>query len=155
MSNTKHSDSGPLKELGGRALGARNPAAPARAVRSAMRKMSVVLELIRGADLKATSRKYGVTAATLSEWRGAFLAAGEKGLKIWQEGLVDEQGSSHFTARYGSLLENGALMVEENLSRPPRSGPAGSHRLHVLSHCRPVAPRSCAVQKAFRLWRYN
>jgi transposase-like protein len=41
--------------------------------------MSVVLELLRGADLKATSRKYGVTAATLSEWRGAFLAAGEKG----------------------------------------------------------------------------
>jgi hypothetical protein len=38
------------------------------------------------------SRKHGVTAATLSEWREAFLAAGEEGLKIRQEDLVDEQG---------------------------------------------------------------
>ena len=33
---------------------------------SAGRKMTVVLELLRGADLEATSRKYGVTAATLA-----------------------------------------------------------------------------------------
>ncbi|GIW55514.1 MAG: hypothetical protein KatS3mg082_1918 [Nitrospiraceae bacterium] len=39
---------------------------------SAKRKMSVVLELLLGADLESTSRKYGVTAATLSEWREAF-----------------------------------------------------------------------------------
>ena len=32
---------------------------------SARRKMTVVLELLRGAELEATSRKYGVTAATL------------------------------------------------------------------------------------------
>ena len=31
--------------------------------------------MLRGADLESTSRKYGVTAATLSEWRDAFLAA--------------------------------------------------------------------------------
>ncbi|MCX7602904.1 MAG: helix-turn-helix domain containing protein, partial [Bryobacteraceae bacterium] len=59
---------------------------------SAKRKMSVVLELLRGADLEAASRKHGVTAATLSQWREAFLAAGEEGLKIRQEDLVDEQG---------------------------------------------------------------
>jgi transposase len=59
---------------------------------SAKRKRSVVLELLRGADLESASRKYGVTAATLSEWRDAFLAAGEEGLKIRQEDLVDEQG---------------------------------------------------------------
>jgi transposase-like protein len=59
---------------------------------SARREMNVVLELLPGADLESTSRKYGVTAATLSEWREAFLAAGEEGLKIRQEDLVDEQG---------------------------------------------------------------
>ena len=59
---------------------------------SAKRKASVVLELLRGADLESTSRKYGVTAATLSEWRDAFLATGAEGLKIRQEDLVDEQG---------------------------------------------------------------
>ena len=30
---------------------------------SARRKMTVVLELLRGAELEATSRKYGVTAS--------------------------------------------------------------------------------------------
>ena len=52
----------------------------------------MVLELLRGADLESLSRKYVVTAATLSAWRDAFLAAGEAGLKIRQEDLVDEQG---------------------------------------------------------------
>ena len=59
---------------------------------SAKRKMGVVVELLRGADRESTSRKYGVTAATLSEWREAFLAAGAEGIKIRQEDLVDEQG---------------------------------------------------------------
>jgi len=59
---------------------------------SAKRKASVVLELLRGADLEPTSRKHGVTAATLSEWRDAFLAGGAQALKIRQEDLVDEQG---------------------------------------------------------------
>ena len=44
---------------------------------SARRKMTVVLELVRGAELEATSRKYGVTAATLTRWREAFLEGGE------------------------------------------------------------------------------
>jgi len=70
----------------------RKPAAAARAARSAKRKASVVLELFRGADLESTSRKYGVTAATLTEWRDAFLAGGAEALKIRQEDLVDEQG---------------------------------------------------------------
>lgn len=34
---------------------------------SARRKRSVALELFRGADLESTSRRYGVTAATLSK----------------------------------------------------------------------------------------
>jgi hypothetical protein len=59
---------------------------------SAKRKASVVLELLRGADLESTSRKYGVTAATLTEWRDAFLAAGAEALKVRQEAQLDEQG---------------------------------------------------------------
>jgi hypothetical protein len=48
---------------------------------SSRRKVSVVLELLRGADLESTSRKYRVTAATLTEWRDRFLAGGESILK--------------------------------------------------------------------------
>ena len=48
----------------------------------------MVLELLRGADLESLSRKYAVTAATLSAWRHAFLARGEASLKVRQEYLV-------------------------------------------------------------------
>src|SRR3954470_3978374 len=48
---------------------------------SARRKQEAVLRLLRGEDLELLSRQLGVTAADLSSWRGAFLAAGEASLK--------------------------------------------------------------------------
>ncbi len=48
---------------------------------SAKRKRSAVLRLLRGEALELVSRELGVTAAELSAWRGAFLAAGEASLK--------------------------------------------------------------------------
>ena len=57
---------------------------------SARRKMTVVLALMRGAELEATSRKYGVTAATLTGWWDAFFEGGEAGLKIRAADVVDE-----------------------------------------------------------------
>jgi len=83
---------GPQRDPGGRPARARKSAATARAARSAKRKASVVLELLRGADLESTSRKHGVTAATLSDWRDAFLAGGAEALKVRQGDLIDEQG---------------------------------------------------------------
>ena len=44
---------------------------------SRQRKTAAVLRLLRGEDLETVSRSLGVTAATLSGWRDAFLAAGE------------------------------------------------------------------------------
>src|SRR3954469_16688307 len=44
---------------------------------SARRKQDAVLRLLRGEDLELVSRGLGVTAAELSGWREAFLAAGE------------------------------------------------------------------------------
>jgi transposase-like protein len=48
---------------------------------SAKRKRGAVLRLLRGEDLELVSRDLGVTAAELSAWRDAFLAAGEAALK--------------------------------------------------------------------------
>jgi transposase len=48
---------------------------------SARRKQDAVLRLLRGEDLELLSRELGVTAAELSGWREAFLAAGETSLK--------------------------------------------------------------------------
>src|ERR1051325_5609741 len=59
---------------------------------SAKRKVSVVLELLRGADVESTSRKYRVTAATLTEWRDRFLVGGETGLKSREADGEDEEG---------------------------------------------------------------
>ena len=81
MSNTKKSDSGAAE--GARRATEQSPeSGRAGAGRwSAKRKVSVILELLRGADLESTSRKYRVTAATLIAWRDRFLTGGEGGLK--------------------------------------------------------------------------
>ena len=47
---------------------------------SRQRKAAAVLRLLRGEDLEAVSRSLGVTAATLTAWREAFLAGGEASL---------------------------------------------------------------------------
>src|SRR3954447_8404914 len=44
------------------------------------RKLAAVLRLLRGEDLDQVSRSLGVTAATLSGWREAFLNSGEAAL---------------------------------------------------------------------------
>ena len=58
---------------------------------SARRKVSVILELLRGADLESTSRKHRVTVATLTEWRDRFLVNGEIGLKSREIEVEDEE----------------------------------------------------------------
>src|SRR6266849_8340431 len=56
-------------------------AAPGRGGRmSRQRKTAAVLRLLRGEDLETVSRELGVTAATLTGWHDAFLAAGEAAL---------------------------------------------------------------------------
>ena len=56
-------------------------AGPGRGGRmSRQRKRDAVLRLLRGEDLETVSRSLGVTAATLTAWRDAFLAAGEASL---------------------------------------------------------------------------
>ena len=61
--------------------GGGGPAPTRRRRMSAGRKREAVLRLLRGEDLELISRELGVTAAELSGWRDAFLAAGEVSLK--------------------------------------------------------------------------
>ena len=71
------------------------------------RKVTVVLELLRGAELEATSRKYGVTAATLTSWREAFLEGGEAGLKSRTVDVVDQEKKTLKAAVTGLVMDNG------------------------------------------------
>ena len=61
--------------------GGAGPTPERRRRMSARRKQDAVLRLLRGEDLELLSRQLGVTAADLSSWRGAFLAAGEASFK--------------------------------------------------------------------------
>jgi transposase-like protein len=79
---------------------------------SRQRKAGAVLRLLRGEDLETVSRSLGVTAATLSEWRDAFLAAGEAALTT-RPGHGDDLESDRLRARLGQALIDRDLLVEK------------------------------------------
>ena len=49
---------------------------------SRQRKRDAVLRLLRGEDIDTVSRALGVTAATLSAWRDAFLAGSAESSRV-------------------------------------------------------------------------
>jgi transposase len=70
---------------------------------SRQRKRDAVLRLLRGEDLELVSRSLGVTAATLSGWRDAFLAAGEASLAT-RPSNAEALESDRLKARLGEML---------------------------------------------------
>ena len=79
-------------------------AGPGRGGRmSRRRKRDAVLRLLRGEDLETVSRSLGVTAATLTAWRDAFLAAGEASLAS-RPAEGEELESGRLKARLGEML---------------------------------------------------
>ena len=70
---------------------------------SRQRKSAAVLRLLRGEDLETVSRSLGVTAATLSGWREAFLAAGEAALST-KPASGEELESERLKAKLGAAL---------------------------------------------------
>jgi hypothetical protein len=108
-------DSGSAPRTGGRLTHDAEFARSGKGRWSAKRKLSVVLELLRGADLESTSRKYGLTVAALSQWREAFLAAGEAGLQIRQEDLAGEQARRMKSVIAELAMEN--ELLQERIRR--------------------------------------
>jgi transposase len=70
---------------------------------SASPKTAAVLRLLRGEDLELVSRSLGVTAATLTAWRDAFLAAGEAALTT-KAAAGEDLESDRLKARLGAAL---------------------------------------------------
>ena len=70
---------------------------------SRRRKRDAVLRPLRGEDLETVSRAMGVTAATLTAWRDAFLAAGEASLTS-RPTDGEELESERLKARLGEML---------------------------------------------------
>ena len=76
---------------------------------SRQRKRDAVLRLLRGEDLETVSRALGVTAATLSGWRDAFLVAGEASL-VTRPAVGEALENERLKARLGEMLLKRELM---------------------------------------------
>lgn len=88
-------------------------AAPGRGGRmSRQRKTAAVLRLLRGEDLELVSRSLGVTAATLTAWRDAFLVGGEAALAT-KPATGEDLESDRLKARLGAALIERDLLNEK------------------------------------------
>lgn len=78
---------------------------------SSRRKTEAVLRLLRGENLDALSRELSVTAATLSQWRERFLAAGQAALKSRPADERDEE-VRRLQAKVGEITMQNELLRE-------------------------------------------
>lgn len=79
---------------------------------SAGRKADAVLRLVRGEGLEALSRELGVTAATLSGWREAFVAGGQASLHSRALSERDKR-LARLRAKVGELTMANELLEEK------------------------------------------
>ena len=93
---------------------------------SRQRKCEAVLRLLRGEDLDTVSRSLGVTAATLSDWRNAFLAADEASLATWPA-TGEVLKSERLMARLGEMLLERELL-EAKIARLESGRPLAQRR---------------------------
>ncbi len=89
---------------------------------SRQRKRDAVLRLLRGEDLDMVSRSLGVTAATLSGWRDAFLDGGEAGLAT-RPADGEERESDRLKARLGEMLLERELLEQKIALLEGNDGP--------------------------------
>ena len=79
---------------------------------SRQRKAAAVLRLLRGEDLETVSRALGVTAATLTAWREAFLAGGEASLAT-KPASGEASKAARLKAKLGEVLSERDLLHEK------------------------------------------
>ena len=115
MSNPRRADSGPAEGARRATEQAPESAAGPGGRWSAKRKTSVVLELLRGADLESTSRMHGLTVATLTVWRERFLIGGETSLKSREADVEDEEKQRLKTVVASVCVDN--ELLREKIAR--------------------------------------
>ena len=117
---------------------------------SRARKREAVLRLLRGEDLETVSRALGVTAATLSGWRDAFLAAGEAALATRQRRGTGERPLEG-QARRGP---DRAGAAGREGRRPGGRPPFGPREAEAVSRTvSPVSGRPYGLALVCRVWR--
>ena len=78
---------------------------------SARRKTETILRLLRGESLDSLARELGVTAATLAQWREAFLGGGQTALKSRPADERDDE-IQRLRAKVGEITMNNELLLE-------------------------------------------
>ena len=76
------------------------------------RKSEAVLRLLKGEDLDTLSRELGLTAATVSAWRDAFMAGAEANLKSRDPTPADDD-NLRLKAKVGELTMENELLREK------------------------------------------
>lgn len=94
---------------------------------SRQRKRDAVLRLLRGKDLDVVSRALGVTAATLSGWRDAFLDGGEASLAS-KPADGEARESDRLKARLGEMLLERELLEAKIALLEGNGGPLARRR---------------------------
>ena len=87
---------------------------PERGRWSSKKKAEVVLRILRGETLDALSRELKVSTAKLSEWREAFLEAGQQGLKSRPHSEEDRSAAEiqRLRAKIGEMTMDRELFDE-------------------------------------------
>ena len=107
---------------------------------SARRKQDAALRVLRGEDLELVSREVAVTAAELSGWREAFLAAGEASLQSRPADARDDQ-IGRLKEKGGDLTMANELLEAIGLRPIPRRDVSIADRIERLETARPWARR--------------
>jgi transposase-like protein len=94
---------------------------------SRQRKRGAVLRLLRGEDLGVVSRSLGVTAATLSGWRDAFLDGAEASLAT-RSTDGEERESNRLKSRLGEMLLERELLEQRIALLEGSGGPLARRR---------------------------
>ncbi len=90
------------------------------------RKREAVVRLLRGDDLELVSRELGVTAATLSNWREAFLSGGDCALK-GRPSDDRQELIKRLEAKIGQITMDNELL-REKMARMEEGRPLGRRR---------------------------
>jgi Helix-turn-helix domain len=94
---------------------------------SSRRKMEVVLRALRGGDLDALSREFGVTAGVIAQWREQFLAGGQAAVKSRAADERDDE-LGRLRAKVGELTMENELLRERARRAEGDGGPFGRRR---------------------------
>jgi hypothetical protein len=107
------------------------------------RKRDAVLRLLRGGESETVSRSLGVTAARLTSWGDAFLAASEASL-VTQPADGEALESGRLKAERGEMLLKRELL-EAKIAALEAGGPLPTEAEAISRTASP--PPSCACRR--------